>query len=122
MTDAPRRMLEVEDRDGVTVATLQVSKIVSDEDIHEFGEQLDTLAKTDGPRTVVIDFGQVQYLSSATLSRLISLKRRLGSAHGRLVLCGISPDLLEIFRITRLHTVFEIDRDVPEALARLGRT
>jgi anti-anti-sigma factor len=58
---------------------------------------------------LVLDFSDVHYLSSAALGKLINLKRKVATVRGKLRLRGIHPDLLEIFRITRLDQVLEIE-------------
>jgi anti-sigma B factor antagonist len=91
---------------------------VSEEDIQETGEQLYRLVEKEGLRNLLLDFGAVRYMSSAALGKLISLKKKLGHVNGRMKLCSIQPELLEVFRITRLDTVFEIYKDARSALER----
>ncbi len=57
---------------------------------------------------LVIDFREVQDISSEALGRLISLKREARAFRRKLILRGVSPSLLEVFRLTRLDRVFEI--------------
>ncbi len=57
---------------------------------------------------LVLDLAQVEYLASASLAQLINLKKRLKSVGGRLTIRNLHTDLLEIFRITRLDHLFEI--------------
>ena len=78
--------------------------------IQEVGEQLYSLVETEGHKQILLNFGNVQYLSSAALGKLIQMKKKVGVAKGKLMLCCIHPDLLEVFRITRLDQVFEIPR------------
>ena len=59
---------------------------------------------------LVLDFSDVQHLSSATLGKLINLKKKVAAVRGKLLLRGIQPDLLEVFQITRLDQVLEIQR------------
>jgi anti-sigma B factor antagonist len=108
MTEAPRELFDFVDDDGVIVAVVRESKIISDEDILEFSSQLNQLAARPEPVRLVVDFGKVKFLSSAALGRLVHLKKRLRDAQGELRLCAIDPALLEVFRITRLDTLFEI--------------
>jgi anti-sigma B factor antagonist len=67
-----------------------------------------SLALRKGMR-LVLDFGGVEYLSSAALGRLINLKKKVEAARGKLTIRDLHPDLREVFRITRLDQVFEID-------------
>ena len=58
---------------------------------------------------LVIDFSEVPYLTSPILGQLINLKKRLGMSGGRLGLRHVHPDLVEVFRITRLDRVFDLE-------------
>ncbi len=116
MSQAPRRHLRLENIDGVTVVSFVDTKIVTEENIQEVGDQLYSLVEDDGYKQLLLNFGNVQYLSSAALGKLINLKKKVGSVKGKLKLCCIHPDLLEVFRITRLDQVFEIYPDEQVAL------
>ena len=108
MSQAPRRHLRLENISGVTVVSFVDTKIVTEENIQEVGDQLYSLVEDDGFKQLLLNFGNVQYLSSAALGKLINLKKKVGAVKGKLKLCCIHPDLLEVFRITRLDQVFEI--------------
>jgi anti-anti-sigma factor len=60
-------------------------------------------------RRIVFDLGRVKYLESAALGVLIDLKKRIRKRGEELTLRGLRPDLLEVFRITRLDHVFRIE-------------
>jgi anti-anti-sigma factor len=62
---------------------------------------------TQGMR-LVVDFSDVHAISSATLGRLINVKKKVSAARGSLRLRGIDPEPREVFRITRLDQVIEI--------------
>lgn len=116
MSQASRRHLSLETIDGVTVVTFVDTKIVTEENIQEMGDQLYSLVDDEGHRQLLLNFGNVQYLSSAALGKLINLKKKVGAVKGKLKLCCIHPDLLEVFKITRLDQVFEIYDEEQEAL------
>ena len=76
-------------------------------------EDLDALLNEMSERIgirLVLDLSQVQYLSSAVLGKLINLKKTVTTMKGKLKIENLHPDLFEIFRITRLDQVFDIDR------------
>jgi anti-sigma B factor antagonist len=116
MSTGPRRHLRLETIDGVTVVSFVDTKIVTEENIQEVGDQLYSLVEKEGHKKLLLNFGNVQYLSSAALGKLINLKKKVGVVKGALKLCCIHPDLLEVFRITRLDQVFEIYDEEQEAL------
>jgi anti-sigma B factor antagonist len=118
MPDTRRPALHVEEHGSDTVATPLAPRILDEEQIQAFGDDLVALVEQRRPTRMVLDFRNVEALSSEALARLFSLKKKLAAAGGSLKLCGIRPELLEVFRITRLDTVLEILPDLPAALAR----
>jgi anti-anti-sigma factor len=90
----------------------------------------DLLAAVDrcGARSVVLDFRRVTYVSSVAFRPLLSLHRKLKQGGGRLVLCGMSERVAEVFHVTRLISTsgssaapFESQPDLPAAIASLVR-
>lgn len=116
MSQGSARHLRLESIDGVTVVSFVDSKIVSEESIQEVGEQLYSLVDNEGHRQLLLNFGNVQYMSSAALGKLINLKKKAGAAGGKLKLCCIHPELKVVFKITRLDQVFEIFDEEQAAL------
>ena len=116
MSQGNRRALRTENIDGVTVVSFMETKIVQDESIQEMGDQLYSLVEDEGHKQLLLNFGNVQFLSSAALGKLINLKKEVGAVKGKLKLCCIHKDLFEVFRITRLDQVFEIYDEEQEAL------
>lgn len=47
---------------------------------------------------------------------LIGLQRRIVQRKGRMKLSGINPEVMEVFRITKLDTVFDIYKDESGAI------
>jgi anti-anti-sigma factor len=74
-------------------------------------ENLDTLmgkwSEKPGVR-LVFDLSGVPYMSSAALVKLINFRRKVVGTGGKLTVENVHPDLLEVFRLTRLDRVFEI--------------
>jgi anti-sigma B factor antagonist len=102
--------------DGVTVVSFVDTKIVTEENVQEVGDQLHSLVENERHRQLLLNFGNVQYLALSALSTLIKLKTKVAAVKGRLKICCIQPDLLEVFRISHLDQVFEIYKDERSAL------
>jgi anti-anti-sigma factor len=58
---------------------------------------------------LVLDFEEIRGIYSADLAELIALKKRIDGAGGSLKLRHLHPDVREVFGITRLDEVFEIE-------------
>jgi anti-sigma B factor antagonist len=66
---------------------------------------------------LIVNFEGVQYLSSSALGKLITLKRKVEETSGTLKMCRIKPEIMEVFRITQLDTIFDIYAGLEEAMA-----
>lgn len=71
------------------------------------------LERSAGAR-LVIDFGNVTYVSSAVFGKLIALNRLMRTRGHRLIICGLTPTISEIFTVTRLNSLFDIRIDRPD--------
>jgi len=106
-----RRRLEVEIIGDVTVVNFVDRKILDEQNIQVIGEQLFSLVDEESSRKMLLNFGNVEYLSSAALGKLISLNKKLQGVKGKLVLCNIDKSIMEVFEITRLDKFFKIVKD-----------
>ena len=66
---------------------------------------------------ILLNFMNVEFLSSAALGKLITLDKKLKAAKGQLKLSSIRPEIYEVFAITRLNKLFDIHDDEADALA-----
>ncbi|MEK8022258.1 MAG: STAS domain-containing protein [Candidatus Hydrogenedentota bacterium] len=57
---------------------------------------------------VLIDLSKVSLITTPGLGTLVSLSKTCRDLKRRLVLCGLSPYVNEIFDLTRLSPIFEI--------------
>lgn len=106
-----RRRLEVEDIGDITVVNFVDKRILDDQTIQIIGEQLFSLVDELGRRKILLNFSNVEFLSSAALGKLITLNKKLQSASGKLVLSNIDKQIFEVFVITRLDKLFVIHPD-----------
>jgi anti-sigma B factor antagonist len=114
-----QRRLDIEEVGDVTVARFVDKKILDENNIQIIGNQLFGLVEEDGRKKIVLDFANVEFLSSAALGKLITMNKKVAAAGGKLRLCNIRPDIYEVFAITRLNKLFEIKDDQAAALAGL---
>lgn len=70
------RRLEIEEVGDVTVAKFIDKKILDEGNIQIIGNQLFALLEEDGRLKIVLDFSNVEYLSSAALGKLITMDKR----------------------------------------------
>ncbi|MBS0263620.1 MAG: STAS domain-containing protein [Planctomycetes bacterium] len=110
------RRLDLEEVNGVTVARFTDKKILDESNIQIIGNQLFSLVDDDHRQKVVLDFTNVEYLSSAALGKLITMDKKVKAAGAKLRLCSIRSDIKEVFKITRLDKLFNIFDNRDKAL------
>ena len=62
----------------------------------------------DQPMDVAISFVPVTYLDSSAIGSLIKCMNRVKSYGGRLILFGLQPMVLDVFKMAKLENFFEI--------------
>ena len=112
--------LSVNRKGGVHVVQFLDRKILDESNIVEIANQLFDLVDATKGIQLCLNFGNVQYLSSTVLGKLITLNTRIHEDQGKLVLCAIRPQILEVFKITKLTKLFDIVDDEATALSRFN--
>lgn len=116
MPEASQR-LNVTDHKDVKVVDFIESKILDEANIAEIGQQLTGLVEAKDRPKLLLDFHNVDHLSSAALGMLINVNNRIKQQNGQLRLSNIKPQILEVFEITKLNKLFKILPTRAEALA-----
>lgn len=71
--------------------------------------------KLDDCRALLVDLGDLDYISSAGLRVLLIIAKRMQSNRGKLVLCRLRPDVKMIFEVSGLTSIFNIFDDLQSA-------
>ena len=109
--------IEVNDVDGVTLVRFVERKVVDAEAISLLGDELFGLVEGKRGVKLLLNLEQVEFLSSAALNKLIVLDQKIKAAEGTLKLCGLRPEITEVFVITRLNQLFDIRDETTAAIA-----
>jgi anti-anti-sigma factor len=72
-----------------------------------------------GAKALVFDLSKLAYISSAGLRVVLLAGKQLRASGGKLVLCGVSGLVLEVFEMSGFLTLFPVVADVPAAGALL---
>ncbi|MBX3434646.1 MAG: STAS domain-containing protein [Pirellulales bacterium] len=103
-------------KDGILTVVIADERLVDPEHLARMFKDLEgVLAKSDEDR-VILDFSNVKFMASSALGKLVQLNKKCAEYRAKLKLTGISKDIYEVFKITKLHKVFDIAAD--EATAR----
>jgi anti-sigma B factor antagonist len=108
-------LLEIKRKDDVTVVRFTHWELMDEEVIEFVGRELVKLIADPHCRQLVLDFSAVKRMATHMLGELIILHKKVQTAGGSLALCGLNPDLRDVFEVTRLTVIFPIFDDEEEA-------
>ena len=102
------------DRDGVTIVA-PAGRI----DTTTSGTLDDALRSSvdAGARSLLLDLGDVDYISSAGLRVLLVLAKRMRDLQGRLVLCGLTGPVRQVFQLAGFLPLFRVEPSQDAALS-----
>ncbi len=111
--------IEVSESASVSVIRFLDQKIIDPEAIQELGQELFDLVERDDRKKLVLNFANVEFLSSAALGKLITFEKKSKRNDAQLILTNISPEIFQVFAITNLDKLFQIKDTEADALAVL---
>ncbi len=84
-------------------------------EIREVGAELQRLVE-EGHTHLLLNFCDVQFISTTMLGELINLRKQVIARQGTLTLTNLSPDILKVFTVMKLDKLFNIRADESDAL------
>ncbi|MGA2033046.1 MAG: STAS domain-containing protein [Thermoguttaceae bacterium] len=84
-------------------------------EIEQVGQELYRLLEEGKYKQLILDFSNVDYLSSALIGKMISLNAKAKARGGSVKLCSIRPEISEVFHTCKRDRIFSINKDVADA-------
>jgi len=103
-------------KDGILTVCFTDARILDEVKLEQVGNDLLEMLNKTSEERVILDFRAVQFMSSSMLGKLVQVHKKCKEFKVHLKLCSISSDIREVFKITKLDKLFEIEAD--EAAAR----
>jgi anti-anti-sigma factor len=103
-------------KDGILTIVFVDARILDETKLEQVARDLlEVLNKTTEER-VILDFRNVKFMSSSMLGKLVLVHKKATEFKAKLKLCSIDPEIRQVFKITKLDKLFDIEPD--EAAAR----
>lgn len=113
--------LQTDTADGVTVVSFRDATMLDATVIQGIARELYEVVEGGGADKVVLDFDNVRFLSSQTLGVMLTLRRKAEKAGVSTAVARVRPELVRVFEITNLSTLFGFFDSVEDAAASLKR-
>jgi len=115
--DSLYRRIQTGKTGNVHMVVFQDKKILDDTVLDEIKKEILSLLGNSAGPDVLLDFCNVEFMSSAMLGLLGQVHRKINGSRGRLKMCNIRPEIFQVFKLTSLDKLFSIHKDAPTALA-----
>jgi anti-anti-sigma regulatory factor len=117
-----KRYFKCEYINGNCIVYWNESCLIGDTIAEIAGAELSNIVRSDNPLIVVMDFSNVNGISSSVIGCLIKVQKQLRRNGGQLKFIAVSPTMLGIFRtLNLLGTQFVVVADLSTALQRASR-
>jgi anti-sigma B factor antagonist len=101
----------------ISVVEFTNNKILDESVLEDIRATLSQLIAAAVTPKLLLDFINVDYMSSAALGMLINVNKSIREKNGQLRLANIKPQIFEVFITTKLNKVFRVLDDRIAALA-----
>ena len=98
------------------VATFKEASITDIGQIAEIFGVMKEFIEENQPEAIIFDFDSVGFFSSRVLGMLLEVRAEMESREGKVMICGINPQLYRVFRITNLDKIFSFYADRASAV------
>ncbi len=108
--------LEIKDNKDVKVVSFIDISALDGTTIKEPADEIDMLIQGQAELNLVINFANINFVSSAGLGRLVKMYKLSKKSKGKIKLCNIKPNILQVLKVTKLDKIFEIHNDEDKAV------
>lgn len=113
------RLINVRIADDVAVVTFRgTNTMFEGERVEHVALELTDLLETGTTNKILLDLGNIYFMSSAMLAELVRMHRRVQAKKGRLRLCSPRPAIEEAFKVSKFDKFFEIYPNASTALKK----
>ena len=83
-------------------------RILDEVTVKKFGDELFQVAERPDCHNVLLNFFGVVGLSSSMLGIMLMLRKKMSQKPGKIKLCQVGPEIMDVFHATKLGQLFEI--------------
>ncbi|MBN1588717.1 MAG: STAS domain-containing protein [Pirellulales bacterium] len=115
------KMLDVRDARDVVVVSFRHTKILDQTIIRQIGQDFKNLTlQAAADRRLLLNLDGIEFMASAMIGQIMSLYKQCKKDKIDLRLCCISPNIVEVFKITTLDKILDIHDTEPKAIDAFG--
>lgn len=102
-------------RDGILFIQIDDVRLLDEAKIQKLDQELEAAVDASTEGRIILDFSKVQFMSSSMLGKLVKTQKKVTGYKAKMKLANVSPEIKEVFKITRLDKLFSIEADIESA-------
>src|SRR6056297_4128894 len=110
-----------ENNGEVLVVGFMDSKILDSQRIEQVGRELQEAVPQAVHKKLLLNFRGVSFMSSAMITKLVMLNKTCKAQGISLKFSDVSPNVMEVFKITKLNKLFDIYDSEEKAIASFDK-
>lgn len=104
----------------VAIVNFRNASILDGVAVDAISRALYALIDEQAKRKMVLDFTHVKFLSSTMLGVLLQLQKKSSDIDGKVVICGLRPQLYKVCKMMNLHKLLDFADDESAALGKFN--
>jgi anti-anti-sigma factor len=108
--------VQVHNMDGILVAEFWDCLRLDPAPVQDLRKHYEAHIQAKGRPELVVDLSGVGFAGSAALGNFVALHRMVRQNGGRIVFCNVEPTVSEVFRASKLESLFGFESDREAAL------
>ena len=113
--------LLIRSENDITLAYFQDVRIIDESRISSLGQELTELINNAENNQIILNFQNVSFMSSAMIGKLVLFGKKCKSSNVDLRICGINPNIKEVFDLMKLEKIFKVSEDEAKAVAAFNK-
>lgn len=113
-------MVQVREQDGLLTAEFWDCLRLDPAPVQDLRKHFEAHLRANKKPDLIVDLNGVGFAGSAALGGFLTLRKLAQPKSGRVVFCNVDPTVFEVFRVSRLSTLFDFVADMPAALALIA--
>ncbi len=105
--------------DDVLIVDFQQTKILDQNTVESIGAELQNIAGSTKSQKIIVDMNRIELMTSTMIGQLVSFNKKCTNRKVAVNFCNLTSQIKELFKITKLDSVFKISADREAALKKL---
>ena len=105
--------------DDVMILDFEQTKILHQDAVDTIGSELQNIARTTDLKKIIVDMNRIELMTSSMIGQFVSFHKQCQARGINVTFCNLTSQIKELFKITKLDTMFQIKGTREDAMKSL---